>query len=195
MINRETYLSKLKSDSKYSFILSIILIIFAVLLLINPDNFINMFINTIGFILIIFGIFSLVSYFRCNEEEKFISSYLTNFVLYTLLGGISFIINSSIKDMVFIIIGIYIIFIGSSLVSDSFKIKTFNNKIFPFLLTFGICNSFIGLVISTNLLGSLFDGYGYIAALIIVSLIMHIISRLIILFIKESKEEIKGEEV
>ena len=82
----KTVLESLKKRVYSSFIASILLIIFAVVLLINPDNFIPTAINVFGYVAILMGVLNIVFYFRLPKENRLYSKNLSTSVLLILSG-------------------------------------------------------------------------------------------------------------
>ena len=64
LLEDKSVLESIKKRIWFSFVASILLIIFAVVLLINPDNFIPTAINVFGYVAIFLGILNAVFYFR-----------------------------------------------------------------------------------------------------------------------------------
>ena len=106
----KTVLESLKKRVYSSFIASILLIIFAVVLLINPDNFIPTAINVFGYVAILMGVLNIVFYFRLPKENRLYSKNLSTSVLLILSGLIAFIETNILTEMISLIIGGYVIF-------------------------------------------------------------------------------------
>ena len=60
-----------KKEAKESFLFIILLIVFAIVLIINPDDFISIAINVFGYISILLGVILSFYYLRKKEEANY----------------------------------------------------------------------------------------------------------------------------
>ena len=70
LLENKTIVENIKKSCKESFIASFLLIVFAVVLLINPENFMSSAINVFGYIGVFFGVLNIVFYFRISKEKR-----------------------------------------------------------------------------------------------------------------------------
>lgn len=63
---------KIKKEVKESFVASILLLAFAVVLMINPDNFLNIAINVFGYLGIFFGVINVFIFIGYQMKQEYL---------------------------------------------------------------------------------------------------------------------------
>lgn len=112
-----------KKAGYLSFLSSILFLILGILLINNPEQIVQAISYIIGGILIIMGIFRIISYFTSKDAYVFYDFNLIYGSLCAILGIIVMVCGKSIASFFGIIIGIWIILSGISRINLSFKIK------------------------------------------------------------------------
>src|SRR5699024_86745 len=134
----------------FSFVASILLIIFAVVLLINPDNFIPTAINVFGYVAIFLGILNAVFYFRLPKESSIYSKNLSTSILLILFGIAAFIETSILQEMITIILGGYLIFRNAFRIEMAFNLQDKAKSIWLSSLGISTINLILGFLIIVN---------------------------------------------
>lgn len=112
-----------KKAGYLSILSSILFLILGILLINNPEQIVQAISYIIGGILIIMGIFRIISYFTSKDAYVFYDFNLIYGSLCAILGILVMVCGKSIVSFFGIIIGIWIILSGISRINLSFKIK------------------------------------------------------------------------
>ena len=110
----KTILANVKKSVKESFIAPLLIIIFAIVLYRNPENFISVAVSIFGYGAIFIGVLDLVFYFRLNESEKLLSKHMNQGILLIAFGIIAFFENALLSEMITVLLGGYILFQNAS---------------------------------------------------------------------------------
>ena len=150
LLEDKSVLESIKKKIWFSFVASILLIIFAIVLLINPDNFIPTAINVFGYVAIFLGILNLVFYFRLPKENRIYSKNLSTSILLILFGIIAFIETSILQEMITIILGGYLIFRNAFRIELAFMLQDKVKGIWLSCLIISAINLILGFLIVIN---------------------------------------------
>ena len=104
----------LKEITTKSIIISIVVIIFAALLIANPVGVMHTALIILGIISIALGVLSLVKYSKTPQELKFFNTDLLFGVIALVIGFVFLVMPDKIIQLIFIVAGIWIIFEGVS---------------------------------------------------------------------------------
>ena len=150
LLEDKSVLESIKKKIWFSFVASILLIIFAIVLLINPDNFIPTAINVFGYVAIFLGILNLVFYLRLPKENRIYSKNLSTSILLILFGIIAFIETSILQEMITIILGGYLIFRNAFRIVLAFMLQDKVKGIWLSCLIISAINLILGFLIVIN---------------------------------------------
>lgn len=150
LLEDKSVLESIKKKIWFSFVASILLIIFAIVLLINPDNFIPTAINVFGYVAIFLGILNLVFYLRLPKENRIYSKNLSTSILLILFGIIAFIETSILQEMITIILGGYLIFRNAFRIELAFMLQDKVKGIWLSCLIISAINLILGFLIVIN---------------------------------------------
>ena len=150
LLEDKSVLESIKKKIWFSFVASILLIIFAIVLLINPDNFIPTAINVFGYVAIFLGILNLVFYLRLPKENRIYSKNLSTSILLILFGIIAFIETSILQEMITIILGGYLIFRNAFRIELAFMLQDKVKGIWVSCLIISAINLILGFLIVIN---------------------------------------------
>ncbi len=181
----DNYLEKIKKEAKMSFIVSFLLIALAIVLLINPDNFIVVSINVLGYIGIFFGIISVFTFFLKPKEE---ANFLRNGVILVLYGIIAIIESSVLKNVITIILGSYIILRNAYKLEIAWHLKTREIKEYMPILFISAINIILGLTLVINPTLNI-PANTFIAILIIICEVLSMAMNIIIIFSKKKENK------
>ena len=117
LLEDKSVLESIKKRIWFSFVASILLIIFAVVLLINPDNFIPTAINVFGYVAIFLGILNAVFYFRLPKESRIYSKNLSTSI--NLILGFLIIVNPFTNVSINLYLGIMVIVSASLIILEN----------------------------------------------------------------------------
>ncbi len=150
LLEDKSVFESIKKRIWFSFVASILLIIFAVVLLINPDNFIPTAINVFGYVAIFLGILNMVFYSRLPKENRIYSKNLSTSILLILFGIIAFIETSILQEMITIILGGYLIFRNAFRIEMAFNLQDKAKSIWVSSLIISAINLVLGFLIIVN---------------------------------------------
>lgn len=182
LLENKTILENIKKNCKESFIASFLLILFAIVLLINPDNFMSSAINVFGYIGVFFGVLNIVFYFRISKEKRLYSANFRNGLLLFLSGIIAFFKTDILTDMITIIIGGYLIFRNVHRANMAMTLQNYTEKVWGLVLVTSAINILLGLFIAINPFENWVSLKSLLAILIIVSEAIIVIQNLAVLF-------------
>ena len=194
LLENKTILENIKKSCKESFIASFLLIVFAVVLLINPENFLNSAINVFGYIGIFFGVLNIVFYFRISKEKRLYSANFRNGLLLCLSGIIAFVKTDILTEMITLIIGGYLIFRNAHRANMSLILQNNTKKMWIFLFVTSFINIVLGLFIAMNPFENWISMKTFLALFMIISESIIIVQNMVILIgihPKDKKEEEK----
>lgn len=194
LLENKTIVENIKKSCKESFIASFLLIVFAVVLLINPENFMSSAINVFGYIGVFFGVLNIVFYFRISKEKRLYSTNFRNGLLLFLSGVIAFFKTDILTDMITIIIGGYLIFRNVDRSNMAMTLQSYTKRTWIFILITSMINILLGLFIAINPFENWVSLKTLLAILIMVSEGIIIIQNLVILLGVHPKEKIVEEK-
>lgn len=113
----------LKEITTKSIIISIVVIIFAALLIANPVGVMHTALIILGIASIAIGVLSLVKYSKTPQELKFFNTDLLFGVIALVIGFVFLVMPDKIIQLIFIVAGIWIIFEGVSRLQLGLNLK------------------------------------------------------------------------
>ena len=194
LLENKAIIENIKKSCKESFIAAFLLIVFAIVLLINPENFMSSAINVFGYIGVFFGVINLVIYFRIPKEKRLYSTNFRNGLLLFLSGIIAFFKTEILTDMITIIIGGYLIFRNVDRSNMAMMLQNDTKKLWIFILVTSIINILIGLFIAINPFDNWVSLKTLLAILIMVSEGIIVIQNLVVLLGVHPKEKVIEEK-
>ena len=194
LLENKAIIENIKKSCKESFIAAFLLIVFAIVLLINPENFMSSAINVFGYIGVFFGVINLVIYFRIPKEKRLYSTNFGNGLLLFLSGIIAFFKTEILTDMITIIIGGYLIFRNIDRSNMAMMLQNDTKKLWIFILVTSIINILIGLFIAINPFDNWVSLKTLLAILIMVSEGIIVIQNLVVLLGVHPKEKVIEEK-
>ena len=190
----KSVVESLKKRMYSSFIVSILLIIFAIVLLINPDNFIPTAINVFGYVAVFMGILNFVFYFRIPKENRIYSKNLSTSILLILFGIIAFIETSILQEMITIILGGYLIFRNAFRTEIAFMLEEKAKRIWIATTVLSVMNLLLGFLIMINPFTNVSINL-YLGVMVIVSEILFMFENVLLLIgLRKKNKEIIVEE-
>ena len=190
----KTVLESLKKKVYSSFIASILLIIFAVVLLINPDNFIPTAINVFGYVAILMGVLNIVFYFRLPKENRLYSKNLSTSVLLILSGLIAFIETNILTEMISLIIGGYVIFFFFFRLEMAFLFAEKAKSLWLSTCILSFINLLLGFLIVINPFKEVSINF-YLGLMVIISEVFLIVENILVLIGLSKKKKINEEVI
>ena len=188
-IEENVMIQTIKKRYKESFLGSLLLAIFAIILLLNPDNFMSIFIQVIGYASLFLGMISIVSYFRLGKTERLLSRNLQNGIFLCVFGCTTFMKTIMIKDVITLLLGGYLVFRNASRVQMSLYLGEDAKKVYIWLLVLSLINVFIGFLVIINP----FENIGvnlFLGTALLITEFLEVIQNLIVMFLLKSR---KGE--
>lgn len=163
----EYLVNKLRSMYKTSIVLSIILMIIGIFLLIKPETTLYAISYFVGVVLIVWGLFPIISFLTNKESKKFMElSFVTGIIAF-LFGIVIMIKPDMIGSIIPLLMGIWMIINGSIKLYYSFILNRESNAmssiIISLLMLIGgmvlVVNPFEGAIVLTQLIGISFIVY------------------------------------
>lgn len=170
----------MKKNIMGSFIAPLLIIIFAIVLYQNPENFISVAVSIFGYGAIFLGVLNLVMYFRLKEEERYLSRQMTNGILFISFGIAAFFENALFTEMITVILGAYVLLQNASRISLSFTLQKLTKSIWLYIFVMSLMNLIIGLFIIVNPFPASQLNF-YLASLLVIAEAFLIIENFIIL--------------
>ena len=176
----KTILTNVKKSVKESFIAPLLIIIFAIVLYRNPENFISVAVSIFGYGAIFIGVLDLVFYFRLNESEKLLSKHMNQGILLIAFGIIAFFENALLSEMITVLLGGYILFQNASRIGLAMYLKNKTKNAWIYVLVMALMNLIIGLFIVINPFQNIQLNL-YLASLLVIAEAFLIIQNILIL--------------
>ena len=172
-------MEKIKKSVKESFVTIILLLAFAVVLFVNPENFVNIAINVFGYISIFWGVILVFYYLRKKDDE---TNFLSRGIILISFGIIGIVKTNLLANVFTIIIGGYLIILNANRFNIAINLKKLQNKSWTYILEFSILNILLSFLLkmSSNI---------YLALIIIIEQILYLIENIMILISKEKQDK------
>ena len=174
-------LKSIKKSATMNLIAPLLLIVFALVLFQNPDNFISVAGSIFGYGAIFVGVINSLLYFRLKGEEKVYSKKLTNALLMISFWITSFFQNALFSQIICVLLGTYIIYQNASQLTISLIIKDYQSKVWSYLFVMALVDIILGIVIVINPFPSS-ELKLYLASLIVISEFLVFMQNILILF-------------
>lgn len=159
--------NKLRSMYKTSIVLSIILIFIGIFLLIQPETTLYAISYFVGIVLIVWGLFPIISFLTNKESQKFLElSFVTGIIAF-LFGVVVMIKPDMIGSIIPLLLGLWMVINGAIKLYYSFILnkegKATLSIIVSLLILLGgillVINPFEGAVVLTKIIGISFITY------------------------------------
>lgn len=141
---------KIKNEIRESFLISILMIIFALVLLFKEEDIINTLVLVVGYIGLAYGALNILFYFRLVESMKKISNHLFKGIVLILFGGIAILKNLMIADILTLVIGAYIIYKNANRFQLCCNFHEKGTNFWKYLAGISLGNVFLGAFIILN---------------------------------------------
>ncbi len=176
-------MENVKKEAKESNVLAIILIVLAIILFINPENFIRIAINVFGYLGIVWGIVLTFYYLRkINEENNNLAKGIT-----LILFGVIAILKAQVLETVFtILLGGYLISQSARRINSSIILKVNHYKCWSYILEFSIINIVLSFLLYFKPIININSNI-YMALIIIICEVILLIENIVILIGKKPK--------
>lgn len=175
------FVKNIKKGVWESFVASLLLIVFALVLLYNPENFLESSITTFGYIGFFFGVINIMIHFKNNKESLVYKNNFQTGLILICASIIAFFKTSVIKEFIAFILGGYLIYRGSLRASLSMNFQEHNKKTSLVILILALLNMVLGVLMILNPFTSLIKINELIAILIIINEVLYMLENIIIL--------------
>lgn len=162
----------LKKFAKSSLAISIVLIIFALLLIFRPAQSLTFIVICLGVILAATGIYHMFSYFTSTKEMKAFSFELIEGIISLCIGLLLIAKPNLINEFLATLVGAWIIIQSVLRFQFSFNLKASDNKNWLLMLVLSVLTFILGIMI-------IFNPFATIAAVTTICGIMLLISEVI----------------
>lgn len=179
-------MEKVKKEVKGSFIFVILLVAFALVLYVNPDNFINIAINVFGYVSIFWGV--ILSFYYLKKPIE--NNQLTKGVLFILYGIIAILKSTILANIFTILLGGYLIYQSANRLYGAYLLLKNKKDIWLFILILTITNIILSFLLFFDPLFN-FKINTYMATIIIICEFIIVIQNIVFLTIKEEHLEKK----
>ena len=179
-------MEKIKKEAKESFIYIILLVAFALVLYVNPDNFIKIAINVFGYVSIFWGVILVFYYLRKSLENNNLSKGIV-FILYGILA----ILKANVLTNVFtILLGGYLLYQSSNRLYNVYYLYKKKKELWPVILILTIINIILSFLLFFDPLFNI-NANTYMATIIIICELIVLIQNIIFLTLKNNKEHLE----
>ena len=168
------FVKNIKKGVWESFVASLLLIVFALVLLYNPENFLESSITTFGYIGFFLGVINIMIHFKTNKDSLVYKNNFQTGLILICASIIAFFKTSVIKEFIAFILGGYLIYRGSLRASLSMNFQEHNKKMSFVILI-------LALLMILNPFTSLIKINELIAILIIINEVLYMLENIIIL--------------
>ena len=186
-IENTTFIEQIKKKYRESFIVSLLLAIFAIVLLMNQENFMNIFIQILGYVAILVGILSIFYYFRLDKTQAMLSQNLQNGVILSVFGCITFMKTSMIQEMLTLLLGGYLLVRNASRVQMALYLRNDTKKIYIWLLVLSLINVFLSFLLLVNPFEGKIQIHMYMAIILLITESIVVIQNFIAMFFLKTK--------
>ena len=107
---------------------SLLTLVLGIVLTIAPDTLLKLLTCAIGIALMVFGIFSIISFFKLTKEERIVSGSLVIGFLIAMVGLYLFVNNSFFVNFITIIIGLVLALKGLYKIQFALNLKSVSDS-------------------------------------------------------------------
>lgn len=188
-LEEKAFIKNMKKGVKESFLIVCFLVLFAIILFKNPENFMNSAITIFGYCAVVYGVLAVLFFFRSSKEQRMYHHYLKNGSLFISFGILSFFINDLLKEMVTLLLGGVLLFQNSNRLELSMLLETNSKKLWISSLGISVLNLILALILILNPFHFSIPMNQYLSILLIVTQILFVIQNFILLFGVRSNEK------
>lgn len=193
LINLEERMKKMKKNIWESFFSSILLIIFAFILLFKKEDILGTIVIIVGFIGIILSGFHLLNYFRMDKDLRVYSNDIFQSIVFFFFGGIAILKNLVLADMLTYVLGAYFIYKNANRFQNCISFAEIQKKNFwNYLSLVSVVGILLGILIILNPFADKFSISLVIAYGVLITEVMNLFQNVAFLIgvnkINESKE-------
>lgn len=174
-------LEYIKKYSKNSFIISILLIIFSLLLMVKPSESIAFIVIVFGSLIAIDGIFHIISYCKMDKAFRIFNFELVEGLLQILFGIFTICKPDIISSLFPIVIGIWIIMSSVIRFQLSINLRDTEGSNWIMLLVLSLITFALGLLMVINPWGSMITLTTLVGIVLFISEVINIIQYVLIL--------------
>lgn len=194
MITLEERTKKMKKQIWESFFSSILLIVFALILLFKSEDIVSNIILGLGLLSIFLAGIHFIQYLRMEKEFRVYSNDILESVVLLLLGIIALCKNTVLADMVTYVLGAYLIYKNAYRIQICFHLSEIQKEVtwkyFSLVSVFGVI---MGAFIILNPLEGKLAISSVIAYSIFISEILNILQNVALLIGLGKKNETKSD--
>lgn len=171
----------IKKYSKNSIVISILLILFAVLLMVKPSESINFIVTIFGVLIAIDGSFHIISYLKMSKELRMFNFELIQGILQILFGLFTVLKPDIISGLFPIVIGVWILMSSVVKFQLSFTLRDTEGSDWIMLMVLSIITFILGILMVINPLGSVITLTTIVGIVLFISEIINVIEYIFIL--------------
>ncbi len=150
LLEDKSIIKKIRKGVYETFVVAFLILIFAFVLIKNPENFISVAIHVFSYVAVFIGVLDIVIYLRIEEEQRFFENRLFIGVLLICFGVVAFFEVDTLKDVVTILLGGYLLFQNSKRVELSINLRKYTSKLWISLFSSSIFNLFLSILFIVN---------------------------------------------
>ena len=188
LLEEKNILKKQKKNIWESFIVSFLIILFAMLLLRNSEYFIKGAIQIFGYGAVLIGILDILFYFRSSLEQKLLDNRLMRGALLISFGIVSFFEVEILKDMITILLGGYVLFRNATRLQLAVTAKEYTKKLWIYLSGLSLLNIILSLLLIINP-WNVKNENQYVSILLIIIESLYFVSNVLVLVGVKSNEK------
>lgn len=188
-LEEKSIIKNIRKGIYETFVVSLLILLFAVVLLNNPENFISVAIGVFSYVACVLGIIDLVIYFRTNPERRIFENRLFLGVLLICFGIVAFFEVNMLKDMVTILLGGYLLFQNSKRLELSVNLKQYTNRLWIYSLLCSLLNLLLAILFIVNPFHGVFPIHKYMSILLMIIEGIYFLQNILILLGVKEKDE------
>ena len=196
ILQEKEILKRMKRSTTTSFMGAILIIVFAIVLFRNPENFLSVAISIFGYIAVALGVISSFLYFRVPESERIYNKRLMTGIVLLAFGFVSFFENELLRNMITILLGGYLLIVNAERVELAMYVKSKESKVWLVLLSLAGLNILASILLMIDPIPNISEN-AFVSMMLIIIEVLFCIQNFVILFgirTGDSKKESKKKE-
>ena len=181
ILQEKEILKRMKKSAATSFVGAFLIIVFAVVLFRNPENFLSVAISIFGYLAIALGVISVFLYFCVPESDRIYNKRLMTGIVLLAFGFVSFFENQLLRNMITILLGGYLLILNAERIELAMMLKNKKSFVWIILLVLAGINILASILLMINPIPNVNEN-AFVSIVLIVIETLFRIQNLVILF-------------
>lgn len=188
LLEEKSMFDNVKKVCKESFIAALLFAVLAIVLIMNPENFMLTSINVVGYIAVFLGVMNLVLFYRMDSSQRQISKNFQNGLLFVLFGIVFFVETDTINQMLSLVIGSFFIIESTNRANLAINLEPYKVPVWLYFFVISLTQVLVGFLIIIHPFANI-PIHLFIAISILIYEFFTVVSNLLVIFgVKEKKE-------